>query len=333
MMSFREFHQELHERDLATEDLFFLIKQNQSEKLYTLLKEFKVKPDINAKNKEGITPLMLAAQKSNAPIVSLLLNSKADMTLRDEFQRTALMHAAHHGNIDAGKILIDNAPPEVIHAEDKNGTTALIFAAEQGDRLSVERLINKKADIHKRNTFNLNALISASINGHVSTMKLLIDEKADVNVKSHQGRTALMYATLNGIEPLQLLLDKKPALTSLNYQELREGKTALMLARDIQTSKALIAAKATLDLQDIAGYTALMLAADYGRNDVLKGLLDAKANVYLKNLDSKTALDFAFSPQAKQLIRDATPSWFSFLLSPNPTPSEEKEEKQLSLSS
>lgn len=49
--------------------------------------------DINAKNNDGHTPLMLAVKNSHLKSVSLLLDRKADVNLIDKNNRTALFYA------------------------------------------------------------------------------------------------------------------------------------------------------------------------------------------------------------------------------------------------
>lgn len=57
--------------------------------------------DVNASDRDGITPLMLAAQSLKFPIdiACHLLNNGADIHARDNTERTALHYAARDGNI------------------------------------------------------------------------------------------------------------------------------------------------------------------------------------------------------------------------------------------
>lgn len=65
-------------------------------------------PDVNAKNRQGLTPLMRAAdKKSRLDILSLLIAHGADLNIRDDNNGfTALMRASKAGNFDAVQQLI-----------------------------------------------------------------------------------------------------------------------------------------------------------------------------------------------------------------------------------
>merc|ERR1712062_553836 len=66
-------------------------------------------------------------------MVQLLVESGADLNIRDEDGSTALMCAAEHGQTDTVKFLI--AQPDVdISAKDNDGLTALAVAVEAGHR-------------------------------------------------------------------------------------------------------------------------------------------------------------------------------------------------------
>jgi ankyrin repeat protein len=122
------------------------------------------------------------------------------------------------------------------------------------------------------------ALGRAADFGNEQLLQLLINHGADVNYVNEQGQTALMLAASMGFFAL---CGNDSNLTSYrgNVMEVR----------------SLIAAGARLDDRDRDGNTALMLAAQYARNDSVKLLLDAGADVRLKNRDGRTALICAAS--------------------------------------
>jgi quinoprotein dehydrogenase-associated probable ABC transporter substrate-binding protein len=61
--------------------------------------------DVNAKDKDGMTALMIAASHNNAPMVGLLLQSGADAAAKNAKGQTALDIARLNGNLDAAQAI------------------------------------------------------------------------------------------------------------------------------------------------------------------------------------------------------------------------------------
>lgn len=76
-------------------------------------------PDINIRNKEKETALMLACNNEDTDenIIKLLLDNHADPNIRDDIDYTPLMNAAKHKNTNVAKILIDYGG--IIESKDK----------------------------------------------------------------------------------------------------------------------------------------------------------------------------------------------------------------------
>ena len=83
--------------------------------------------NVNAKDKDGSTPLMIASEKSDSEIVGLLLKSGADPNAGDIAGYTALMFASYSGNLEIARLLIGSGAD--VDARDKDGWTALMFAS------------------------------------------------------------------------------------------------------------------------------------------------------------------------------------------------------------
>jgi hypothetical protein len=84
--------------------------------------------DIDARDNEGQTALVLAAQQGHLEIVKLLIDAGADLEARDKtFERASLCWAAMNGHITVVKILIDARAS--LNAEDKIWCTPLEWAA------------------------------------------------------------------------------------------------------------------------------------------------------------------------------------------------------------
>ena len=63
--------------------------------------------DANLRNKFGWTPLMLAANEGQTPIVSFLLSAGADVQAVNDFGASALAYAALRGECKTIQVLLD----------------------------------------------------------------------------------------------------------------------------------------------------------------------------------------------------------------------------------
>ncbi|MEW6110274.1 MAG: ankyrin repeat domain-containing protein [Nitrospirota bacterium] len=99
--------------------------------------------DVNAKNKEGETPLMVAALERRLEMVKFLLDRGADINLKDNVGATALIYSAMEGSVEIMKLLLDRgADPD---AKTDDGLTALSISDLKGNREAVELLHRAKA--------------------------------------------------------------------------------------------------------------------------------------------------------------------------------------------
>jgi ankyrin repeat protein len=70
--------------------------------------------DVNAKAKNGMTALMIAATHNSAPMIGLLMQSGADAQAKNNLGQTATDVAEINGNIEAAQaiMVLANARPE-----------------------------------------------------------------------------------------------------------------------------------------------------------------------------------------------------------------------------
>jgi ankyrin repeat protein len=91
--------------------------------------------DVNAKNKDGKTALMLASDKGNLEAVKLLLDKGAEVNAKNKDGKTALLVAS---NLEVAKLLLDKGGD--VNVKDKNGATALREASWRSDNEMVNLL-------------------------------------------------------------------------------------------------------------------------------------------------------------------------------------------------
>jgi ankyrin repeat protein len=104
---------------------------------------------LNIANREGVTPLAMAALYGNAAMIDRLLAGGADAKQRGRNGETMVMLAARNGNPAAIRTLLA-AGADVNARENLRGTTALMWAAEQRHPAAVKALLDGGADVAAR---------------------------------------------------------------------------------------------------------------------------------------------------------------------------------------
>ncbi len=205
--------------------------------------------DADLPNRDGLTPLGVAAQAGNellarfllergakcAParaqpalsaachaaddlpkLVKLLLKHRADVAARDALGRTALHAAALNGHAEMAEALI--AAGADVNARDAHGVTPLMDAARAGANRVLQRLVFRKPDADARDPAGRDALLIAcqSRRANEDTVRLLLTLGCDATRRAADGRSALDHAVAGGRWGLVKLLDPDYALpTSL----------------------------------------------------------------------------------------------------------------------
>jgi cytohesin len=105
--------------------------------------------NVKAATREGVTPLWLASVNGDAAAIGALIEAGADANEKLPLGRTPLMIASRTGNVAAMTRLLDGgANPNV--KETLRGTTALMWAADEGHAAAIQLLAARGADIKAR---------------------------------------------------------------------------------------------------------------------------------------------------------------------------------------
>jgi len=262
----------------------------------------------------NLPPIFSAAREGNLAGVKSALDAGFDIQQRDPDGMSLLMLAAVGGHQEVASLRIDRGADGSALCEDENEVDALMMACADGRTAVVEWLLDRGANVNNRFAIpssrgkigNQTALSMASNRGHLDVCRLLISRGADMEVAADSGYTALMWALVNGAseEAAELLLDSgaNPDPGTLPAEEWSEAKTTpLILATSNGLAGSplrLIEANVNLDAQDGSGSTALKHASRNGLEAVVKALIDKGANLNLADEEGWSPLISAASRAA-----------------------------------
>ncbi|KAI9025983.1 ankyrin repeat-containing domain protein [Phycomyces nitens] len=141
------------------------------------------------------TTLMYAARHGHVELVELLLNMdhEEEVISVDNEGETVLMIAAMYNQEE---IFYNYASryPECIHAISKNGWTALLYAAKNGNANLVNYMLSISADIDHVDYEGNSALHYASAWGHTTVMELLASLGCNLDLENNSRFSASDYA-------------------------------------------------------------------------------------------------------------------------------------------
>lgn len=203
---------DLYPKDFINLFLFDLAKASCEEDGGELI--LKAGANINAKDADGMTALMHAANFARDKVTKLLLKHGADVKILDSSGKTALMYAADHEEDDVARLLLEHGAD--VNAKDKSGNTALMFAAGQEEQyIKIENdkvvrlLLEHGAEVDAKNESGETALMVAASNGYEKNVTLLLEHGADADLRNADGKTARELASRESITNLLMRHEKK----------------------------------------------------------------------------------------------------------------------------
>lgn len=135
--------------------------------------------------------------------------------------------AAKRGDTAAVASFLRRYSDGAVDLRDSSGWTALIGAANYGQKEVAALLLRHGADIEARIRGGMNALSTAALIGHAGVVGLLLKAGAEVNAGDSQGWTPLMYSLYPGQKKIARMLLEHGA--DLDARD-NDGCTALELA-------------------------------------------------------------------------------------------------------
>lgn len=268
--------------------------------------EERLKEQLNARNKDKSTALILAAKKGHSRCCQILKDS--DINAFDSVGNTALHWATTETYLKTVEILLEMEPN--IYAQNKSGNTPLhkaasIVKSSKCLRLLVEKYpgINPGLNNQNQNLLHIAALKNSYENlnflleiplflqqvnesdvkkrtplcialsqNHPENIELLISKGANCLIKDDQQNLPLHFAAQNGMVNICRMLLVNDRIHTVNSPN-GNGETALHLAAkkgDLECCKYILKKGGDLSAFDSDGYSPFHLASSYGNFEVIE---------------------------------------------------------------
>jgi ankyrin repeat protein len=267
-----------------------------------------------------------AAITGNVEVIKTLITIGINVDLKDDEKRTALMHAASRGQLEAVKLLVE-AGADVNACSWKTGETPLLNAADAGEKEVYDYLYPLVSDdIRRRGERELargiklrerkqrkdiENFIDAAMNGQVEAVQARIKKGIDINAIGSNGETALMCAAYYGhISTIKVLIKAGANLDILSEEDVTGvGKSALMVVASSyfatnrhEVIKVLVEGGANVNLQGQDGLTTLMWATMCGYTAAIEALIEVGADLNITDNNCNTAIMYAKARKFDALV-------------------------------
>ena len=153
-----------------------------------------------------LPPLIEAVKQGDAAKVRALIDQGVDVSEAEKDGTTALHWAAHLGDATSAALLINaGVDPKAVT---RNGATAYALACSKGHAEVIELFIEAGEDPNAVLTGEP-AIMKVARAGNAAAVRVLLEAGADVNVaEPDRGQTALMWAASAGnAEAVEVLLE------------------------------------------------------------------------------------------------------------------------------
>lgn len=169
--------------------------------------------DLEARDKDARTALLLATRANHVTVARLLIKAGADVNAKDAIKDTPFLYAGAEGRDEILKLILATGKANL---KDTNrfGGTALIPAADHGLPETVRILLETNIDIDHVNDLGWTALLEAVILGdggpaHREIVGLLVDAGAK-NIADRDGVTPLEHARRRGFKEMAARIEAGP---------------------------------------------------------------------------------------------------------------------------
>ncbi|XP_046568341.1 serine/threonine-protein phosphatase 6 regulatory ankyrin repeat subunit B-like isoform X2 [Haliotis rubra] len=253
--------------------------------------------DINAKGRNGCTPVMHAAWAGQRDVFSLLVSQSVEMELLDLSRNNLLHLACQGGNTSIIKYLL---PLFDINSPGEDGWTPIMMAALSGKMEAYDLIVTTGGIPSLTTPQNDNVLHAACQGGNKAIVRKVIGSFG-INTRGKNGCTPLMRAVVGGhMSMMKFLMSRNADHTLVD----KDGLTLLHLACKFGHLDIVkhISDKFNIDTQDKGGLTCIVTSVLHGKVAVFDYLRSRGAILTLVDSTGDDALNIAYKVNCRQII-------------------------------
>lgn len=253
---------------------------------------------LHARDDHGRTPLLLSAMSDRFDVLKVCLSRGANVSPRDDATASSALHfAAGNGNLRAVKLLLSEGADSGM--KDMNGFSPIDVAASKGHLDVVQELFAHGASIRNRSIDRRTILHHAASANAVDIVHFLLSQNDEVapgvDVLDSNGFSSLHVAAQFGyLEVARLLID---AGTNVNVLS-----SSITMSDD--AAEAVSDSTVESEVHETTRHESpLHLAADNGHDDVVKLLLQSQdVEIDIRNHLEQTPLLVAVSKSYTDIV-------------------------------
>ncbi|MEX2305864.1 MAG: ankyrin repeat domain-containing protein, partial [Waddliaceae bacterium] len=257
----------------------------------------------------GLTPLHVASQFGNVEVVQALIEAGADVHRKElsysrgEFRRTPLHYASINGHVEVVQALIEAKAGMNVRDKSNGNNTPLHYAAHFCHVEVVRAFINAKAGVNIRNRDRKTPLDYATNNYPLDVEQLGKNFYFFVDNNKRNEVISLLRGTYTASSEGSRVRILSPAKIEQNIKELYD----LINDGDADEDKILGLIKSGVNVNDARGYykIPLMAACMKGKINIVRALIEAKADINAEDLSGNTALHYAGSKEVVDVLIEA----------------------------
>lgn len=249
--------------------------------------------DINVRSRKGLTPMHFAATKNKLAALEWLLAHGADFNARDNTNGAPIHYAATTDQIDSLEWLLAHGAD--VNARDDNDATPAHYAARNGNIATLEWLLARNGNIYAQDNRGALPIHYAATKSQVDALEWLFDRLNDINARNASGQTPLHYAVERGqIRALPWLLANGADI----HARTNDGEALVHLAAmndHIEELEWLLVNGQDMLAQNNYGLTAADYAAHNGKLDAILWFIEHgfSSHLWYANLFTKRSLQHA----------------------------------------
>ena len=197
-----EFFLPISDLTLVDNNLFTVLHhaaKKNDERTIKILLSAEDQVDVNAQNKRGMTPLMIASTEGCKAVVKVLLDCPSiDVNIADIYGDTALLNACSKGNEAIVWMLLGHKDIQVNKTNTNKDSALMIASNYEQPGLVAILLTREDIDVNAQNAENYSALMCACDKGNIEIVRRLLGhEDIDINLEDSNHESALTWACDN----------------------------------------------------------------------------------------------------------------------------------------